>query len=87
MRCRSALGGDLSCERRALKWGCSYSCARAGEGRLVTPLYATPGTVQEWVDTFGGLPDRDEHSVIADLDAMREQAEEREQEDSDEQRT
>ena len=39
------------------------------------------------LDTFGGLPDRDEHSVIPDLDAMREQAEEREQEDGDEQRT
>ena len=51
------------------------------------PLCATPGTVQEWLDTFGGLPDRDEHSVIPDLDAMREQAEEREQEDGDEQRT
>ncbi len=60
--------------------------SRGGRGQPES-RYATPGTVQEWLDTFGGLPDRDEHSVIPDLDAMREQAEEREQEDGDEQRT
>ena len=60
--------------------------SRGGRGQPEN-RYATPGTVQEWLDTFGGLPDRDEHSVIPDLDAMREQAEEREQEDGDEQRT